>query len=118
MSPEQTRVYLKHVMDFNVVPIITWNSDGGILSANDAFLKLIGYTREDLETGKINWQALTPPAYLALDEYCMRQLESAPIADPYIKEYVRKDGSRIAIKLFNGRDESDPRHGIAVIMPI
>ncbi len=118
MTPDQASVYLKHLMDFNVVPIITWSFDGGVLSANDAFLKLIGYSREDLDAGSVNWKGLTPPEYLSLDERCMRQLQSAPIADPYVKEYVRKDGTRIAIKLFNGRDMRVPSQGVAIIIGI
>jgi PAS domain S-box-containing protein len=118
MTPEQASVYLTHLMDFNVVPIVTWSYDGAILSANDAFLKLIGYSPGDLKADKINWKALTPPEYLSLDERCMRQLESAPIADPYVKEYVRRDGTRVAVKLFNGRDMRVPREGVAIIIGI
>jgi PAS domain S-box-containing protein len=118
MNPDQAAVYLNHLMAFNVVPILTWSHDGGILSANDAFLSLIGYTRQDLEEGKINWKALTPAHYLPLDEHCMRQLESAPIADPYVKEYVRKDGSRVPVWLFNGRHPDAPLQGIAMIVAI
>jgi PAS domain S-box-containing protein len=116
MSPAQAGVYLQHLMDFDVVPIITWDYDGGVLSANDRFLELIGYTRADLEAGRINWKGLTPPAYLPLDEQCMRQLEGAAVADPYVKEYVRKDGSRVAVRLYNGRDPNAPRQGIAAVV--
>jgi PAS domain S-box-containing protein len=118
MNPDQAVVYLKHLMDFNVVPIVTWSYDGGILSANDAFLELIGYTRQELENGKISWKTLTPASYLPLDEHCMQQLEKAAVADPYVKEYVRKDGSRIAVKLFNGRYMGVVGQGIAAIVAI
>ena len=116
MNSDQASVYLQHLMDFNAVPIITWSADGGILSANDAYLKLIGYTREDLEAKRINWRALTPPAYNPVDEDALRQLESAPIAAPYVKEYVRKDGARITVRLFSGRDTSGPGHGISIVL--
>lgn len=116
MSSDQAAAYLQRLMDFNVVPIATWSYDGGVLSANDALLDLIGYTRQDLEAGRVNWKSITPPEYLPLDEHCMKQLESAPVATPYVKEYVRKDGSRIAVKLYNGRDMKVPRQGVVIVV--
>jgi PAS domain S-box-containing protein len=71
MSSDRDSVYLQQLMDFNVVPIITWSYDGGVLTANDAFLDLIGYTRDEMNSGKINWRSLTPPEYLPLDENCI-----------------------------------------------
>ena len=57
-------------------PISTDTLIAGIVSgefdripeANDAFLELVGYTREDLLTGRLQWSDLTPPEYFALDE--------------------------------------------------
>jgi len=40
------------------------------------------------------------------------------VATPYVKEYVRKDGSRVPIKLFNGRDLEVPEPGVALIIKI
>src|SRR4030095_12491567 len=112
MSSNRDSVYLQQLMDFNVVPIITWSFDGAVLTANDAFLDLIGYTRDEMNAGAINWRSLTPPEYLPLDENCIKQLARSPIAAPYVKEYVRKDGKRIAIKLFNGCDMEVPKQGV------
>src|SRR4051794_7260347 len=39
-----------------------------IPEANDAFLELIGYSREDLLNGSLHWPELTRPEYFALDE--------------------------------------------------
>ena len=35
-----------------------------IPEANDAFLELVGYSREDLQAGRLRWPDLTPPEYL------------------------------------------------------
>jgi len=118
MCSSQDGAYLKHLMDFNVVPIITWSVHGGVLSANEAFLDLIGYSLGDMEAGRINWRALTPPEYLPLDEHCLQQLQSSALATPYVKEYVRKDGSRVAVQLFNGRNPEDHGQGVAMILEL
>ena len=47
-----------------------WNTRGEIIGANDAFLRIVGYTRADHETGLLNWAAMTPPEYAQLDLHC------------------------------------------------
>jgi PAS domain S-box-containing protein len=118
MSDKRNSAFLQHLMDFNVVPIVTFSTDGRMLSVNDAFLDLTGYSREDMDAGRVNWRTLTPPEYLPVDEYFVEQLKHSLIIPPYIKEYVRKDGSRVAIQLFNGRDPDDPTLGVALILEI
>jgi PAS domain S-box-containing protein len=118
MASNPDSAFLQHLMDFNVVPIVTFNTDGRMLSVNDAFLELIGYSREDMEAGRVNWRALTPPEYLPVDEYFVEQLKQSTIIQPYVKEYIRKDGSRVAIQLFNGRAPDDASHGVAIILEI
>ena len=81
----------------SVVGMIFADFQGNIIDANDCFLDMIGYTREELETDKIDWLAMTPPEYLAKDYECMDYLIQNGEVDPWEKEYYRKDGSRIAI---------------------
>ena len=118
MSTGRDSVFLKHLMDFNVVPIVIAGSDGRFFEVNDAFLDLIGYSREEFEAGEVNWRELTPAKYLPLDEDALEQMEHAPVADSYIKEYVRRDGSRVAIELFNGCDPENPGQIIGLIVEI
>jgi PAS domain S-box-containing protein len=70
---------------------------GNIIDANDCFLEMIGYTREELEAGGIDWLGMTPPEYLTKDYECMEYLIQNGEVEPWEKEYYRKDGSRIAI---------------------
>lgn len=81
----------------NVAGMIFADFQGRIIDANDCFLDMIGYTREELETGKIDWLGMTPPEYLAKDYECMEYLIQNGEVEPWEKEYYRKDGSRIAI---------------------
>ena len=118
MAPGHDSAYLQLPMGFNAVPIGIWRYDGGFIEVNDALLDLIGYSRADFAAGAINWRELTPPGYLPLDPDCIRQLADAPVAEPYVKEYVRKDGSQVAIRLFNGRDMHVPGQGIVIILPV
>ncbi len=60
-------------------------------------LNLIGYTRQELETGQISWQALTPPEYRSLDEKALSEIAVRGVSTPYEKVYLHKDGRRIPI---------------------
>jgi PAS domain S-box-containing protein len=63
--------------------------------ANDAFLELVGYSREDLLAGRLNWPDLTPPEYAPLDELAHEELLRFGACTPFEKELIRKDGTRV-----------------------
>ena len=56
---------IRRLFDANLIGIGIWDSKGQILDANDAYLRTIGYDREDLLSGRLNWMALTPPEWVA-----------------------------------------------------
>ena len=73
--------------------------EGRILDASNAFLRMVGYDREEL-SGRLRWTDMTPPEWLERDE---RHLDARTQNDrqlqPYEKEYFRKDGSRVPVLL-------------------
>lgn len=68
-----------------------------IPEANDAFLQLVGYGREDLLAGRLRWPDLTPPEYSALDDLAHEEGLRFGACTPYEKELLRKDGSRVPV---------------------
>jgi PAS domain S-box-containing protein len=68
-----------------------------IPEANDAFLELVGYTREDLLTGRLHWPDLTPPEFFALDELAHEEGLRFGACAPFEKELIRKDGTRVQV---------------------
>lgn len=80
--------------------------EGRVLDANDAFLQLVGYGREELAGGQLHWDALTPTAWREADARALEQLRSAGIASAYEKEYQRRDGRRVPVLVGSTRVES------------
>lgn len=120
LSPDSLKnmPYPALFLGMDVVPMLVWNDQGGLIAANDAYLKMIGYTRAEMQSGQIDWVTITPPEYRVLDQNCIKQLQTQPYCTPYVKEYVRKDGSHIAVKLWNARDMEQGGHNIAIILPL
>ena len=56
---------IRRLFDANIVGIYVWEIEGKILEANDAFLRMIGYEREDLRSGRLRWTDLTPAEWLS-----------------------------------------------------
>ena len=68
-----------------------------ITDANDTFLQMVGYSREDLGAGRLYWPDLTPAEYLPLDEQAHEEGMRYGACTPFEKEYIRKDGVRVRV---------------------
>jgi len=116
---QQSETKFRRIFESNLVGIIFWDRNGEITEANDRFLELVGYNRQDLNDGKVDWQKLTLPEYQELDERALLQIEKAGICDPYEKEYLSKDGSRKPVLLVAASLGDDSQNkGIAFITDI
>ncbi|GHO61138.1 histidine kinase [Ktedonobacter sp. SOSP1-52] len=91
-SQEQANV----LMNSNIIGIFVGEREQ-IVDANDTFLRMTGYTREDLRAGRMNWLHMTPPDYLARSLEARQELDAQQSITPYEKEYVCKDGSRLPV---------------------
>jgi PAS domain S-box-containing protein len=90
----QSEGRLRRAIEIETVGVIFFKTDGSITDANGAFLRMSGYSREDLAEGLVRWDEMTPPEWMAHSLEAIEELKSTGRTIPYEKEYVRKDGSR------------------------
>lgn len=64
--------------------------DGAIAEANDAFLRMVGYSQEDLLAG-LRWRDMIAPEYIEASNSAIVQLETKGVCQPFENEYIRKD---------------------------
>jgi PAS domain S-box-containing protein len=81
--------------DSNVIGVMEASLNGEMLWSNDAALRMLGRTREELESGLIRWDAITPAEYVEADARALEELRRTGVCTPYDKEYIRPDGTRI-----------------------
>ncbi|MCY1014559.1 PAS domain S-box protein [Pyxidicoccus sp. MSG2] len=87
------------IFESHVIGLVLSDTHGRILQANDAFLNIVGYSREDLAAGRINFLAITAPEFQAVTRRAVEEIEASGVASTFEKEYVRKDGRRVPVLL-------------------
>jgi PAS domain S-box-containing protein len=92
----------RSIVDSNMIGIGYWKADGSITFANDLLIEMFGYARQDMLSGALSWQDLTPPEYAPLDQRALAELASRGVITPFEKEYFRKDGSRFPALIGGG----------------
>jgi PAS domain S-box-containing protein len=127
ISLENTRLYrdlaereakIRRLVDANIMGIYIWNLRGEILEANEAFLYIVGYSREDLVSGGLRWTDLTPAEWRGRDAQAEAELVATGTIQPFQKEYVRKDGSRVPVLLGCATFEAGRNEGVAFVLDL
>ncbi|MGA2090248.1 MAG: PAS domain S-box protein, partial [Endomicrobiales bacterium] len=93
--------HLKCFVDANIVGVVIATTAGSIIEANDYYLNMTGYTREEFNQGLVSWKAITPPEWLSTNERAFDELRKRGVCAPYEKEYVRRDGTRVPVLLYD-----------------
>lgn len=89
----------RRLVDSNLIGFVVSDLSGTILEANDAFLKLVSYTQEDLATGRIQWKALFPLEYQEQQVQDWEELLKTGAFQTFEKELERKDGTRVPAQI-------------------
>jgi PAS domain S-box-containing protein len=127
ISIENARLYsdlqerearVRRLVDSNIVGVMIWNLDGRILEANDAFLGMLQYGREDLFADGVHWAELTPAEWRQQDERAIVDLKTTGRVQPYEKEFFRKDGTRVPVLTGGALIDSRGNDGVAFALDL
>ena len=125
ISLENTRLYrdvqereakVRRLVDSNIIGILIGRPDGHVQEANQAFLRIIGYEQADVESGRLRRTDLTPAEWRDRDARAVAEMRATGTAQPFEKEYIRKDGSRVPVLI--GGATLDERGDTVVIFVI
>jgi len=84
----------RRIAEIETVGVILFDAEGKIIDGNVAFLRMSGFTREDLDAGRLRWDELTPPEWMPQTLRILEELKTTGQGTPFEKQYIRKDGSR------------------------
>jgi PAS domain S-box-containing protein len=92
----QSQARINFLMNSSIIGIFVSEEDQ-IVEANETYLRMTGFTREDLSAGSISWLRMTAPEYTAQTQQARQELAVSQHATRYEKEYICKDGSRLPV---------------------
>src|SRR5579864_6174369 len=109
---------IRRLVEANVVGMVMFTLQGAITGANEAFLRMVQYNHEDLASGRVRWRDITPAEWHDRDERAVNELEATSTFQPFEKEYLRKDGSRVPVLLGGALFESGGNDGVAFVLDL
>ena len=127
ISLENTRLYrdlekreakIRRLVDANIMGVFIWNFEGRIIEANEAFLRMLNCSREDLVSGRLSWRELTPPEWHDLTERGVVELKATGILQPHEKEYFRNDRSRVPVLVGSTVFEEGQDEGVSFVLDL
>jgi PAS domain S-box-containing protein len=125
ISLENARLYndlgerearIRRLVDSNIIGIVIWDFQGRIIEANQAFLDIVGYAREDLAS--LRWMELTPAEWRDVDDQAFAELNATGSVKPHEKEYFRKDGTRVPVLVARAIFEWNRDEGVAFVLDL
>jgi PAS domain S-box-containing protein len=127
ISLENTRLYsdlqereakVRRLVDSNIIGIFIWDFEGRIIEANEAFLQMVGYRRDDLVSGRVRWTELTPSEWSGADASALAEVRATGSCRAYEKEYVRTDGTLVPVLLAGGTFGGRRDQGVVFVLDL
>lgn len=113
---ERGNARLRRIFDANVVGACVWNGEF-VVEANDAFLAMVGASREQLETGRLSWREITPLRWATVDERATDEMRESG-STTFEKSYRRPDGTEVPVLLASALFSDSINEGIALVIDL
>jgi PAS domain S-box-containing protein len=114
----ESEARFRRVVESNIIGVSFSTLDGEITDANDAYLQMLGCTREELRAGLLRWDEMTPPEYRHLDEHAIEEIKRSGACVPFEKEHIRKDGTRVPVLIGSARLDETSQSCVCFIVDL
>jgi PAS domain S-box-containing protein len=127
VSLENARLYrdlqeresrMRRLADSNIIGIAIWHADGRILDINDAFLRLIGYERQDFVSGRVRWTDFVPPEWREHDVRALVDTRAEGPVQAHEREYIHESGRRVPVLAGGAIFDATPDEGVAFVVDL
>jgi PAS domain S-box-containing protein len=127
ISLENTRLYsdlqereakVRRLVESNIIGISIFDFGGRVIEANEAFLHIVGHSRNDIVSGRVSWSELTPAEWQEADDRAVAELRATGSCEAYEKEYLRNDGSRVPVLVGAAAFDGPPDQGVCFVLDL
>jgi PAS domain S-box-containing protein len=127
ISLENTRLYsdlqereakVRRLVESNIIGISIFDFDGRVIEANEAFLHIVGHSRNDIVSGRLSWSQLTPAEWQEADDRAVAELRATGSCKAYEKEYLRNDGSRVPVLVGAAAFDGSRDQGVCFVLDL
>lgn len=127
VSLENTRLYrdledreakIRRLVDANILGIATWNVEGAVLGANEAFLRMVQYDQAEVAAGRVRWWDMTPADRRETAQRALETVIQTGTVHPFESEYYRKDGSRVPVLIGATLFHEGGNDGVAFVLDL
>ena len=108
---------IRRLVEAGILGIFIANVEGELVEANQAFLQMLQYGRQDLVSRRLRWPDLTPAELRERDERALTEALATGVFQPYEKEFFRKDGSRVPV-LIGGALFQSANEGVVFVLDL
>jgi PAS domain S-box-containing protein len=127
ISLENTRLYsdledreakIRRLVDANILGIVTWNVEGAILGANDAFLRMVQHDQSEIAAGGVRWWDMVPADWRERTERALAEVVETGTVQPFESEMFRKDGSRVPVLIGATLFQDGGKDGVGFVLDL
>ena len=87
---------LRRLFDSRIIGVVSGERDVAH-EANDSFLEMLGFARDDLRDGRVTFSTFTPPEFQPADDRARIQLEERGFTDPFEKIFLTVEGRPVPV---------------------
>jgi two-component system cell cycle sensor histidine kinase/response regulator CckA len=97
LARSEAELRFRRLCDSGVTGVLVSDLSDVVIEASDTLLEMVGYTRDDVRAGALNWVEITPPEWRPASVAAKEDLRRSGKAPSFEKEYQRKDGTRVPV---------------------